>query len=76
MGIPGLARRSEPYAGRHAPQELEGYHAVIDGPSLAYHAHKLALVASAGQPKIPSYTDINAEAIRWLQAVEAVNIKV
>jgi hypothetical protein len=76
MGIPGLARRSEPYASRHASQELEGYHAIIDGPSLAYHAHKLALIGSAGQPRIPSYADINAEAIRWLDSVEAVNIKV
>jgi hypothetical protein len=76
MGIPGLARRLEPYASHYSPQELEGYCAVIDGPSLAYHAHKLALTSSAGQLRIPSYTHINNEAIAWLNSLEEQGIKV
>ncbi|KAJ4994017.1 hypothetical protein SVAN01_00494 [Stagonosporopsis vannaccii] len=73
MGIPGLARRSEPYAECRSAQQLHGYQAIVDGPSLAYHAHKLAL---AGSPKVPSYEEINDEAIRWLNSLEAANIKV
>ncbi|KAF1932789.1 uncharacterized protein M421DRAFT_98012 [Didymella exigua CBS 183.55] len=73
MGIPGLARRSEPYAECRSAQQLGGYQAIVDGPSLAYHAHKLAL---AGLPRVPSYADVNTEAIRWLNTLEAANIKV
>lgn len=73
MGIPGLARRSEPYAEYRSAQQLHGYQAIVDGPSLAYHAHKLAL---AGSPKVPSYKEVNNEAIRWLNSLEAANIKV
>lgn len=73
MGIPGLARRSEPYAECQSAQHLEGYEAVVDGPSLAYHAHKLAL---SGSPRVPSYADVNNEAICWLNSLEAANIKV
>jgi hypothetical protein len=73
MGIPGLARRSEPYAECHSAQQLEGYQAIVDGPSLAYHAHKLAL---DGSPRVPSYAEINTEAIRWLNSLESANIKV
>lgn len=73
MGIPGLARRSEPYAEYRSARQLDGYHAIVDGPSLAYHAHKLAL---AGSPRVPSYADINTEAIRWLNSLETANIKV
>jgi hypothetical protein len=76
MGIPGLARRLEPYATRYSPEQLEGYSAVIDGPALAYYAHKLALSTSASPARIPSYVDIIAEAIRWLNALEQMNIKV
>ncbi|KZM18285.1 hypothetical protein ST47_g10552 [Ascochyta rabiei] len=73
MGIPGLARRSEAYAECRSAKQLDGYHAIIDGPSLAYHAHKLAI---AGLPRVPSYADINIEAIRWLNSLETANIKV
>jgi len=73
MGIPGLARRSEPYAECRSAQQLEGYQAIVDGPSLAYHAHKLAL---DGSPKVPSYAEINTEAIRWLISLESANIQV
>ena len=73
MGIPGLARRSEPYAEYRSARQLDGYHAIVDGPSLAYHAHKLAL---AGSFRVPSYADINTEAIRWLNSLETANIKV
>lgn len=73
MGIPGLARRSEPYAEFRSAQLLEGYQAIVDGPSLAYHAHKLAL---DGSPRVPSYADINTEAICWLNSLETANIKV
>jgi hypothetical protein len=76
MGIPGLARRLEPYATRYSPEQLEGYSAVIDGPALAYYAHKLALSASTSPARIPSYVDIIAEAIRWLNGLEQMNIKV
>jgi len=75
MGIAGLARRLDPYAIRYAPEELGGYHAVVDGPSLAYHAHELAL-ANIDHVRLPSYADVNAQAIRWLKALEFVNIKV
>ncbi|KAF3050201.1 hypothetical protein E8E11_008012 [Didymella keratinophila] len=73
MGIPGLARRSEPYAECRSAQQLEGYQAIVDGPSLAYHAHKLAL---DGSPRVPSYAEINTEAIRWLNSLESANIQV
>ena len=73
MGIPGLARRSEPYAECRSAEQLQGYQAIGDGPSLAYHAHKLAL---AGSPRVPSYADVNAEAIRWLNSLETANIQV
>ncbi|KAF3042377.1 hypothetical protein E8E12_006197 [Didymella heteroderae] len=73
MGIPGLARRSEPYAECRSAQQLDGYEAIVDGPSLAYHAHKLAL---DGSPRVPSYAEINTEAIRWLNSLETANIKV
>jgi hypothetical protein len=76
MGIQGLARRLEPYATRYSSEQLEGYFAVIDGPALAYYAHKLALAASASPLRIPSYADIVAEAIRWLTSFESSNIKV
>ncbi|KNG46926.1 dna replication initiation factor cdc45 [Stemphylium lycopersici] len=76
MGIQGLARRLEPYATRFSSDELNGYSAVIDGPALAYYAHKLALVAFTSASRIPSYQDINTEAINWLNSLEANNIKV
>ncbi|CAO2648090.1 Nn.00g090120.m01.CDS01 [Neocucurbitaria sp. VM-36] len=76
MGIQGLARRLEPYASRYSLQEVEGFSAIIDGPALAYYAHKLALADSATQTRIPSYTDIIATAIRWLNSLEDMNIKV
>jgi hypothetical protein len=76
MGIQGLARRLEPYSNRYSAQELEGYIAIIDGPGLAYEAHKLALGAAASQTRIPSYVDVNNEAIKWLNALEEQGIKV
>lgn len=76
MGIQGLARRLEPYATRYSSEQLDGYSAVVDGPALAYYAHKLALATCASTSRIPSYSDINAEAIRWLNALESINIKV
>jgi hypothetical protein len=76
MGIQGLARRLEPYSSRYSAQELEGYAAIVDGPGLAYEAHKLALSAAASQTRIPSYADINNEAIKWLNALESQGIKV
>jgi hypothetical protein len=76
MGIQGLSRRLEPYSSRHSPQQLQGYSAIIDGPGLAYEAHKLALSAAANQSRVPSYTDINNEAIRWLNSLEDQGINV
>ena len=76
MGIQGLARRLEPYSSRYSSQQLEGYTAIIDGPGLAYEAHKLALGTAANQSRIPSYTDINNEAVRWLSTLEDQGIKV
>jgi hypothetical protein len=76
MGIQGLARRLEPYSNRYTASELEGYAAIIDGPGLAYEAHKLALSAAASQTRIPSYADINNEAIKWLDALESQGIEV
>jgi hypothetical protein len=76
MGIQGLARRLEPYSCRYTAQQLEGYAAIIDGPSLAYEAHKLALSTAASQTRIPSYSDINLEAIKWLHSLEEQGIKV
>ncbi|KAH3918018.1 hypothetical protein HBH56_047910 [Parastagonospora nodorum] len=76
MGIQGLARRLEPYSCRYTAKELEGYAAIIDGPSLAYEAHKLALSAAASQTKIPSYSEINLEAIKWLDTLENQGITV
>ena len=76
MGIPGLARRLEPYASQYSPEQLEGYSAVIDGPALAYFGHKLALAASSNQASVPDYENIRAESIRWLESLEASSIKV
>ena len=76
MGIQGLARRLEPYSTRYNAQQLEGYTAIVDGPGLAYEAHKLALSAAASPSRIPSYTDINNEAIKWLRSLEDQGIKV
>lgn len=76
MGIPGLARRLEPYATQYSPEELEGYIAVIDGPALAYFGHKLAIAASPNSANLPTYTEIANESIGWLNALEQHNIKV
>jgi hypothetical protein len=76
MGVAGLAKRLDPYAGRFATEDLGGYHAVVDGPSLAYHAHQLAYAMPSSQAHLPSYADINAQAIRWLKALESINIRV
>ena len=76
MGIAGLTRRLQPHATRYRHEDLSGYQAIIDGPSLAYHAHKLALLEIGDDPRIPSYADINRLAIRWLEALEALNITV
>jgi hypothetical protein len=76
MGIQGLARRLEPYTTRYSSDQLDGYSAVVDGPALAYYAHKLALASAASATRIPSYADIVAEAIRWLTSLEHNNIKV
>jgi hypothetical protein len=76
MGIAGLARSIDPYATRYTPEDLAGYYAVVDGPSLAYHAHELALADMDSHVRPPSYADINAQAIRWLKALENVNIRV
>jgi hypothetical protein len=76
MGIQGLARRLEPYADHYSPQQLEGYVAIVDGPSLAYHAHKLALSADSNLSRLPSYADINDVATRWLNSIEDGGVKV
>ncbi|KAF2828705.1 hypothetical protein CC86DRAFT_444823 [Ophiobolus disseminans] len=76
MGIKGLARRLEPYSTRYSPEELDGYTAIIDGPGLAYEAHKFALGTTANQLRIPSYHDINNAALSWLNALEDQGIKV
>jgi hypothetical protein len=75
MGIQGLARRLDPYSSRYSPEQLEGYAAIIDGPGLAYEAHKLALSTATSQLRLPSYTDINNAAIQWLHALENQGIK-
>lgn len=78
MGIAGLARRLEPHGDRYTSQDLSGYNAIIDGPSLAYHAHKLALAVrdTDNVPRLPSYADITQQALRWLRTLEVINIKV
>ena len=76
MGIPGLARRLEPYATQYSSEELEGYCAVIDGPALAYFGHKLAIDASESPTNIPTYADISVASIKWLDSLEKCNIKV
>lgn len=76
MGIQGLARRLEPYATRFSSDQLDGYSAVVDGPALAYHAHKLALATSVSASRMPSYSDIVSQALCWLTALEANDIKV
>lgn len=76
MGISGLARRLAPYSSRHSVNDLKGYSAIVDGPSLAYEAHRLALSTAATQTRIPSYADINAEAVRWLSTLEEQGINV
>ncbi|KAF2746559.1 hypothetical protein M011DRAFT_404468 [Sporormia fimetaria CBS 119925] len=74
MGIAGLATRLEPYAARCTYEELQGYVAIIDGPALAYFAHKTA--AESQSTGLPSYADINATALRWLDHLESSGIKV
>ncbi|OAL00621.1 hypothetical protein IQ06DRAFT_336132 [Phaeosphaeriaceae sp. SRC1lsM3a] len=76
MGIPGLARRLAQYSSRCSVQDLKGYSAIVDGPSLAYEAHRLALTAASTQTRIPSYADINNEAVKWLSALEEQGINV
>ena len=76
MGIAGLARRLEPYAVRYTSEELKGRTAVIDGPALAFHAHRLAVAASASLSRVPTYAECNAEAMGWLRSLESVDIKV
>jgi hypothetical protein len=74
MGIPGLATRLEPYAIRTSSADVDGYVAIIDGPALAYFAHR---VANQGTKyRLPSYADINQVAIRWLEHLESINIRV
>lgn len=74
MGIPGLASRLEPYAARYTSTDLDGYAAIIDGPALAYFAHRIASEGKKSQ--LASYADITATAIRWLAHLEAAKIKV
>ncbi|KAI8937361.1 hypothetical protein NX059_006567 [Plenodomus lindquistii] len=76
MGIPGLARRLEPHAAQYAPDQLDGYSAIIDGPALAYFGHKLAVAASTDAFKLPTYQDITTGAIRWLDQLESIHVKV
>jgi hypothetical protein len=76
MGIAGLAKRLDSYSSRYTPEDLAGYHAVVDGPSLVYHAHHLAHATLDNQARLPSYADIHIQAIRWLKALESINIKV
>lgn len=76
MGIQGLAGRLGAYSTLCTSQQLEGYTAIVDGPGLAYQAHKLALAAAANQSRVPSYDDINNEAINWLSSLEDHGIKV
>ncbi|KAF2473350.1 uncharacterized protein BDR25DRAFT_387534 [Lindgomyces ingoldianus] len=68
MGIRGLAISLEPYAARYKIEELDGHTAIIDGPSLAYHAYHLA--GKKCPLGIPSYRHINQEAIRWLRSLQ------
>ena len=74
MGIPGLTTTLGPYAVPYNSVSLDGYAGVIDGPALAYHAHKLA--TEAVRAGVPSYADINNVAIRWLKSLETINVKV
>ncbi|KAF2016202.1 hypothetical protein BU24DRAFT_196648 [Aaosphaeria arxii CBS 175.79] len=74
MGIPGLATSLEPYAARFTSTELGGHSAILDGPAFAYHAHKLASDTNSTRP--PTYAEVHAIAIRWLNALETLNIKV
>lgn len=80
MGIAGLARRLDPHASQYSSAQLSGFNAVVDGPSLAYHAHKLALAAHAAADanvsRMPSYMDMIQQALRWLRTLDAINIKV
>lgn len=74
MGIPGLAVTLTPYAVPYNSVSLDGYAGVIDGPALAYHAHKLA--SESVRAGLPTYADINNIAIRWLKSLETINVNV
>lgn len=74
MGIPGLASRLEPYAARYTSTELEDYTAIVDGPALAYFAHRIA--SEGKKSRLVSYADITTAAIRWLDRLEEAQIKV
>lgn len=74
MGIPGLASRLEPYASRCPSSDLHSYIAIIDGPALAYFAHRIA--SEGKKSRLASYADVTAAAIRWLDHLEDAKIKV
>ncbi|KAG9244562.1 XPG domain containing-domain-containing protein [Calycina marina] len=77
MGVPHLLSHLQPYA---EPKRLAG-DAVIDGPGLAYHIYYICLKnkpwAKNGLEAIPTYDEIGATTIAWLNGLvlSGVNIK-
>jgi hypothetical protein len=74
MGVAGLSTNLEPYAESCALEKLAGYTATIDGPGLAYHAHRIA--SEADPSRCPSYSDIYETALQFLARLEDMNITV
>lgn len=88
MGIPHLTRHLSPHAtklllprqgkDRDFPEQIS-IHAIIDGPSLAYHIYYLCLGGRAGARNAleaaPPYRELGEAAISWLQQVEQYGVK-
>jgi hypothetical protein len=70
MGIPHLISTLQPYAEKVESRSID--RVVIDGPNFAYHIYKRVLysqIVERGAKKlvnVPTYSDVNQEAIRWL----------
>ncbi|KAK5003256.1 hypothetical protein LTR28_010393 [Elasticomyces elasticus] len=84
MGIQGLLHAVQPYATRitftHDTQSNGTESAIIDGPGLAYDVYNRCLTLQCGARNafeaLPSYGDVGAAAVAWLEDLEQHGLKV
>ncbi|KAK4998458.1 hypothetical protein LTR66_002323 [Elasticomyces elasticus] len=84
MGIQGLLHAVQPYATRitftHDSQSDGTESAIIDGPGLAYDVYNRCLTRQCGARNafeaLPSYGEVGAAAVAWLEGLEQHGLKV